>query len=100
MAHVEMQVHVSLYLLMQISFEVVLEIHFGPVDQCEVVFLLKLIEVENVVGFRTVEIKITCTNRAFVKCASLSTYVLVYIDKTALLWYKRLFLNKRGVSFF
>lgn len=51
---------------MQISFEVVLEIHSGPVDQRVVVFLLKLTEVENVVGFRTVEIKITCVNRVFV----------------------------------
>lgn len=53
--------HVSLYLSMQICFEVVLEIHCGPVDQRVVVFLLKFIEVGNVVGFRTVEIKITCS---------------------------------------
>ena len=92
--------HAGLYLSMQISFEVVLEIHSGPVDQRVVVFLLELIEIENVVGFRTVEIKITCTNRVFVQCASLSAYVLVYINKTAFLRYKKLFLNKCGVSFF
>lgn len=54
MAPVEMQMHASLYLSMQISFEVVLEIHSGPVDQHGVVFLLKLVEFENVVGLRTV----------------------------------------------
>jgi len=78
-----MQMNASLYLSMQISFEVVLEIHSGPVDQRVVVFLLQLIDVENVVGFRTVEIKIACTNRVFVMCASLSADVLVYVEKTA-----------------
>lgn len=90
----------SLYLSMQISFEVVLEIHSGPVDQRVVVFLLELIEVENVVGFRIVEIKITCINRVFVKRASLSNYVLVYVGKTAFLRYEKLFLKKCGDSFF
>lgn len=90
----------SLYLSMQISFEVVLEIHSGPVDQRAVVFLLELIEVENVVGFRIVEIEITCINRVFVKRTSLSNYVLVYVGKTAFLRYGNLFLKKCGVSFF
>lgn len=52
---------------MQISFEVVLEIHSGPADQCVVIFLPKFVEVENVDAFRTVEIKITCTGRVSVK---------------------------------
>lgn len=76
-----------------------LEIHSGPAEQCGVVFLLKLTEVENEVGFGTVEMKIACTNRVFVKCASLSTYVLLYIDKTPFFRYKKLFF-KCGVSFF
>lgn len=46
------------------------------------------------------EIKITCTNRVFVKCVSLSTYVLIYRDKTAFLMDEKLPLNECGVSFF
>lgn len=49
--------HAGLYLSMQIRFEVALEIHSGPVDQRGVVFLLKLVEFENAVGFRTVRNK-------------------------------------------
>lgn len=91
--------HASLYLSMQISFEVVLEIHSGPVDQRVVIFLLQLIEAVNVVGFRTVGIKISCISRVFVRHAALSTHVLVYIDKPTFLRYKKLLLNKCGVSF-
>lgn len=71
-----MQMHTSLYLSMQISFEVVLEIHSGLVDQHGVVFLLKLVEFENVVGLRTVEIKITCTNRVCIP-----VYLCAYLHR-------------------
>lgn len=87
----------SLYLSMQISFEVVLETQPGPVDQ-HAVILPTCTEFKNVLGFRVAEIKITYTNRVFLKCASLSIYVLVYTDKSALSSMK-LFLNKCRISF-
>lgn len=92
-----MQTRSSLYLSMQISFEVVLETQPGPVDQ-HAVSLLKCTEFKNVVAFQVAEIKITYTNRVFLKCASLSTCVLVYADKSAVSSMK-LFLNKRRISF-
>lgn len=58
----EMQMPPGLYFSMQISFEVVLESHSGPVDQREGSWCFKLIKVQTGAGFRTVGMKITCTN--------------------------------------